>query len=66
MILAPYSDLAWVALERPLEVVPMNDIREHVSGMRCWCVPEVDEDNITVHQALDRRDDFMVGRRKPS
>jgi hypothetical protein len=53
-------------LERPNEVVPMNDIREHVEGMRCWCRPEVDGDNITVHNALDRRDEFMERRRRPS
>lgn len=66
MIPGPYSPLAWTVMERPGEVVPMNDIRDHITGMRCWCKPEVDECMTTIHNALDRRDDFMAGRRRPS
>jgi hypothetical protein len=51
-------------MERPNEVVPLNDIREHVPGMHCWCRPEVDETMLTIHNALDRRDDYMEGRRR--
>jgi hypothetical protein len=66
MIPGPPSPLAWVVMERPNEVVPLNDIREHVPGMRCWCKPEVDDCLITIHNALDRRDDFLEKRRRPS
>jgi hypothetical protein len=67
MIPGPFNPLAWTLLHpQPAEVVPMNDIREHVPGMRCWCRPEVDEASTIVHQALDRRDDFMERRRRPS
>lgn len=66
MIEGPYSPLAWQALSNPAEVVPMNDIREHVPGMRCWCCPDVDETMVIVHNALDRRDEFMEKRRRPS
>jgi hypothetical protein len=66
MIMGPPNALAWAVLERPNEIVPMNDIREHVTGMRCWCNPEVDETMMTIHNALDGRDEFMEGRRRPS
>jgi hypothetical protein len=66
VIPGPCSPLAWEVLERPLEVVPMNDIRPHITGMTCWCRPEVDENHTTVHNALDRRDQYMDGTRRPS
>jgi hypothetical protein len=67
MIEGPPSALAWgVFAPLPAEVVPMNDIVPHVHGMTCWCNPEVDKDNVTVHHARDRRDDYIEGRRKPS
>jgi hypothetical protein len=66
MIPGPFSPLAWTVMGQPNEVVPMNDIREHVQGMRCWCSPDVDESMTIIHNALDRRDDYMEGRRRPS
>jgi hypothetical protein len=67
MIQGPFNPLAWTTFHQPpVEVVPMNDIREHVPGMRCWCQPEVDDCLVIIHNALDRRDEFMTKRRRPS
>lgn len=67
MIAGPPGPLAWTAFHGyPCEIVPLNDLDPHVHGMSCWCGPEVDEYNTIVHQAKDRRDDYMERRRKPS
>lgn len=66
MLTGPPNPLAWTAFNPPHEYMPMNDIRDHTSGMRCWCEPEVDETMAIVHRAIDRRDEYMEGRRRPS
>lgn len=66
MINGPPSPLAWTVFDPPREFMPMNDIREHVPGMACWCNPEVDETMAIIHRALDRREDYMAGHRRHS
>lgn len=47
-------------------VFPNHDLREHVTdGSPCWCDPK-DEDGIVTHNALDEREKFETGERKPS
>jgi len=39
-------------------VVPMGDLREHISSSDCWCkpVPDAAEPNVWVHNSMDRRE----------
>jgi hypothetical protein len=49
----------------PLEVWPFNDIHKHVSGLDCWCQPVQRElDEAIVHNAADRREDYVERGRK--
>ena len=55
----------------PIHVYPLDDLREHdTDGDECWCCPDYDTaddgDLIVVHTALDRREEFETGARKPS
>ncbi len=52
-------------LDAQVHVVPLEDLREHVP-QDCWCCPTIDEDNIVIHNALDEREKFERGERKPS
>ena len=52
--------------DRPGEVWPMDDLREHDIGgaTTCWCRPRLDGD-VLVHNSMDRREEYERGR-KPS
>ena len=45
-------------------VVPVNDLREHVLRLDCWCHPKQDEEetSVVVHNAMDRREEYEQGR----
>ncbi len=45
-------------------VYPVDDLRAH-SVTDCWCQP-FDEDGISVHNSLDKREFYERGERKPS
>lgn len=45
-----------------LHVIPLNDLRPHDDVPTCWCVPYLDED-VYVHNALDRREEVEFGER---
>lgn len=47
-------------------VIPMNDIREHIPRIDCWCCPQPDEDEptIIVHISLDQREKYESGELK--
>ncbi|MGA0608834.1 hypothetical protein [Caldimonas sp. KR1-144] len=49
-------------------VVPLGDLREHDANMRCWCKPtqDAEEPALFVHHAMDGREAFETGERKPS
>ena len=47
-----------------LHVYPLNDLREHEMSKECWCRPDVDEDGVCVHNALDGREAYEIGERK--
>ena len=48
-----------------LHVVPINDLREHVASKDCWCKPTEDDkfDDIWIHHAMDRREEYEEGRK---
>ena len=47
-----------------VNVIPLDDLREHVCSAGCWCKPEVDE-GVIIHNSMDRREEYEEGR-KPS
>lgn len=49
-------------------VMPVDDLREHCPAVDCWCHPTQDDEcpNVFVHHALDGREMFETGERKPS
>jgi hypothetical protein len=49
------------------QVHPIGDLREHITdGRPCWCGATENEDGVIVHDALDEREKFETGERKPS
>lgn len=46
-------------------VVPLNDLREHVTNGSCWCRPTLDE-GVWLHHSMDGREAFETGERLPS
>ena len=46
-----------------IHVVPLNDLREHVARIDCWCrpTPEDDEPRVILHHALDQRKKYESG-----
>lgn len=52
---------------RPPQVIPIGDLREHVTdGSECWCGTWIDEVGTIVHEAADQRQKYERGERKPS
>ncbi len=54
-----------------VHVYPLEDLREHQvgqgDGTQCWCGPKRDEEcqGVVVHNALDGREEYEDGSRKP-
>jgi hypothetical protein len=45
-------------------VVPVNDLREHVTDGDCWCNPTIDEEYfIVIHHSMDERETYEEGRK---
>lgn len=56
--------MAWAVIcER--HVVPLDDLREHITDVSCWCRPLEDE-GVVVHNSMDRREFYERGERKAS
>lgn len=56
-----------------MQLVPLNDLREHDLSKDCWCKPLLDPDSEGMlrdgfwsHNALDRREEYEEGVRSPS
>jgi hypothetical protein len=47
-----------------IHVVPLNDLREHVSLPSCWCKPTLDDEefDVYVHHSLDGRERYEEGK----
>lgn len=52
----------WQAFGNPAEVIPIEDLRVHRWGLKCWCAPTLD-DGVIVHQAMDKREEYERGRK---
>ena len=41
-----------------VHVVPLGDLREHMTATDCWCAPTPDDDepSVWIHNSLDRRE----------
>jgi hypothetical protein len=48
-----------------VDVIPVNDLRDHVYGGECWCKP-VDDEGMWVHNSADGREKLEEGRGVPS
>lgn len=51
-----------------IHVTPVDDLREHVESRTCWCRPveDSDEPSVVIHNAMDGREAYETGERKPS
>lgn len=56
-----------------VELIPVNDLREHELDCECWCNPKRDEesdehlaDGFWIHNAMDGREAHEEGLTKPS
>lgn len=58
-------ELGWALMSEPMEILPFNDTHQHRGGLDCWCRPHLNDDEVIVHNAADRREDYVEGRRKP-
>jgi len=48
-------------------IIPLNDLREHDLSPKCWCHPTPDEEHdFFQHHALDGREAYETGERKPN
>lgn len=47
---------AWFVHGSPPEVTPIDDVRVHDDGPKCWCRPST-EDGVLIHNALDGRNE---------
>jgi hypothetical protein len=50
--------------ELRMHVLPLSDLREHEVGLGCWC-GAVDDGGVVVHTALDGREAYERGERRP-
>lgn len=48
-----------------INVMPANDLREHVGNCDCWCKPAIDG-SLVIHNAMDNREKYENGELKPS
>lgn len=51
-----------------IHVIPLNDLMDHEDSITCWYKPRRDDDqpNVIIHNAMDGREAFETGERKPS
>lgn len=50
-------------MSEDIHVMPIEDLREHVSLRCCWCMPTQDDEepNLWVHHSLDQREKYENG-----
>jgi hypothetical protein len=51
-----------------MHVIPLDDLKLHDADCGCWCKPSDNTDcpDVMVHHALDGREAFEEGLRRPS
>lgn len=49
-----------------IHVMPLNDLREHVARVDCWCrpTPDMEEPFVIIHHSLDQREKYESGEFK--
>jgi hypothetical protein len=49
-----------------IHIMPINDLRPHITSPDCWCKPTVDDDYpvFWVHHSIDEREQYEQGRNK--
>lgn len=48
-------------------IVPVEDVREHETEPTCWCRPDWEAEGcMYVHHAMDEREAYERGERKPN
>jgi hypothetical protein len=54
------------AMKQAVHVVPLNDLREHIASLDCWCKPTEEDEwpDVLVHNSMDRREEYEAGREK--
>lgn len=61
----PKQGTNWVVISAPgksSHVIPCNDLKEHECSRHCWCTPAIDEeDELVIHNAMDRRELIETG-----
>lgn len=45
--------MTWEVID--FNVIPIDDIKEHIKSNQCWCNPDYD-DGIYIHNSLDNRE----------
>jgi len=48
-----------------VHVTPVDDLRDHVMNRDCWCHPTI-EDDLIIHNSMDRRELYETGELKLS
>ena len=48
-----WSCAMWIVVD--YNVVPINDLREHIQNNQCWCNPDYDG-GVYVHHSADNRE----------
>lgn len=50
-----------------IHVVPVDDLREHLCDLACWCKPRTEDGGVdtyvVVHNSMDRREEYEEGRK---
>jgi len=51
-----------------IHMVPRGDFRQHKKSMSCWCKPYTrdEEPRVVIHNAMDGREMYDTGKRRPS
>lgn len=46
-----------------VHVMPLGDLREHVSSCDCWChpQPDIEDETVIVHNSMDGRERLEAG-----
>lgn len=47
------------------DIKPINDLKPHSDGPECWCKP-IRDDDMFVHNSMDRREEYETGKRRLS
>jgi len=49
-----------------IHVVPVNDLRDHIPRVSCWCHPrpDIEDERVIIHNSLDQREKYESGELK--